>query len=139
MRTKLVAGLCGGVLIAVAGCGGDDGGDKAAGTDTKESSGTTEAQTTAPGHAAVLACLKKEGLDAEDQSTSTGKKIGLDYPAGRAVISFEDSAEDAEAYASVAKTNGETATAKGSVAITLPADPAADAAKPAVEGCVDSP
>ena len=74
MRTKLVAGLCGGVLIALAGCGGDDGDDKAAGTDTKESSGTTEAKTTAPSHAAVLACLKKAGLDAEDQSTSTGKK-----------------------------------------------------------------
>ena len=55
------------------------------------------------------------------------------------MISFEDSAEDAETYASVAETNGETATAKGSVAITLPVDPAADAAKPAVEGCVDSP
>jgi len=139
MRTKLVAGLCGSVLMGFAGCGGDDGDDKAAGTDSKESSGTTEAKTTVPGHAAVLACLKKEGLDAEDQSTSTGKKIGLDYPAGRAVISFEDSAEDAESYASVAETNGETATAKGSVAITLPDDPAAAAAKPAVEGCVDSP
>ena len=139
MRTKLVAGLCGGVLIGFAGCGGDDGDDKSSGADTKDSSGATEAKTTAPSHAAVLACLKKEGLDAEDQSNSTGKKIGLDYPAGRAVISFEDSPEDAEAYASVAETNGETATAKGSVAITLPADPAADAAKPAVEGCVDSP
>ena len=137
MRTKLVAGLCGSVVIALAGCGGDDGGDEAASADTKESAGATEAK--APSHAAVLACLKREGVEAEDESTSTGKKIGIDYAAGRAVISFEDSAEDAKTYASVAETNGETATAKGSVAITLPADPAADVAEPAVEGCVDSP
>ena len=57
----------------------------------------------------------------------------LDYPARRAVISFEDSAEDAEAYASVAKTNGDTAIAKGSVAITLPVTPKLVGQVPAAE------
>ena len=137
MRVNLVAGLCGGVLIGLAGCGGDDGDDTKA--ESKPAQSSEPAKTKAPSHAAVLACLKGEGLEAEDQSTSTGKKIGIDYPAGRAVISFEESAEDAAAYASVAETNGETASAKGSVAITLPADPAAEAAKSTVEGCVASP
>ena len=87
----------------------------------------------------MLACLKREGVEAEDQSTSTGKKIGIDYGAGRAVISFEKTAEDAATYVSVAETNGETAVAKGTVAITLPDDPEAEAAKSTVEGCVESP
>jgi hypothetical protein len=136
MQTKLVAGVCGGVLMGLAGCGGDDKKDAASGKTEPSKAG---ARAKAPSHTQVLACLEREGLNAKDQSTSTGAKIGLDYPAGRGVITFEDTAEDAEAYASVAKTNGETAIAKGSVAITLPVDPAADAAKPAIEGCVDSP
>jgi hypothetical protein len=118
--------------LFLAGCGG--GGDDA------KSGGETPKKdaASAPSPDAVLACMKKEGLDAKDQSTSTGEKIGIDYPAGRLVVSFEDSAEDAKSYASVAESNGETAVVKGSVAITVPDDPAASTAQQAVEGCVDS-
>jgi hypothetical protein len=67
---------------------------------------------------------------------STPCSTGIDYPGGRLVVSFEKSAADAEAYASIAKTNGETAVVKGTVAITVPADPHAEADQPAVEECV---
>lgn len=138
MGSKLVAGLCVGAAIAIAGCGGDADGDEAE-VGSKQETKTEAASAKTPSHAAVLSCLKGAGVEAEDQSNSMGKKIGIDYSAGRAVISFEDSAEDAETYASVAETNGETAVAKGKVAITLPDDPEAKTQQSAVEGCVESP
>lgn len=115
------------VALALGGCGGDDG----------EGSGSakTTAATLTPD--AVLSCLKAAGTDAEDQSNSSGDKIGIDYPGGRLLVSFEDTPEDAETYASVAETNGETAVVKGSVVITIPEDPDAKAAQPTVEKCVE--
>jgi len=126
------------LVLALAGCGGDDEG----GGESGDGSGETPTEASggeAPSLDAVLACLKKEGLDAKDQSSSTGEQIGIDYPGGRLGVKFEESADDAETYASVAETNGETAVVKGSVVITVPADPGAETAQPAVEGCVDSP
>ena len=137
MRGKLVAGLCGGVLMGLGGCGGDDGDEKSSGSKSDESPKTTAAK--APSHAAVLKCLQDADLEAKDQSSSSGNTIGIDYPAGRAVISFQKTAEEAATYASVAKTNGETAVAKGTVAITIPVDAEAQTAQSTIEGCVDSP
>lgn len=76
------------------------------------------------------------GPGCEDQSTSTGEKVGIDAPEGRVIITFEDTPEDAAAYASVAETNGELASVKGTVAITIPKGGAAEAAKDQIEGCV---
>ncbi len=131
---------CGSVMLALAGCGGDDdtsaGGDAAGGSDTTE---TAPAAGSAPKLDAVLACMKQEGLDAQDQSSSTGETIGVDYPAGRLGVAFEESEEDAAALASVATTNGETAVQKGTVVISSPVDPAAAVGQPIAEGCVEAP
>lgn len=129
-RRLFTAGV---TALVLAGCGGGDEGE-----DEAPASGGASAAS-APSPDAVLACLKEQGLDAKDQSTSTGKKIGIDLAGGRLVISFEDSEEEAKTYASVAETNGETAVVKGSVAITVPDTPTASTAQPTVERCVESP
>ena len=137
MDRRILAAAGTTLMLALAGCGGDDedGGESTsnAGTTQEEASGGE-----APALDAVLACLKKEGLEAKEQSSSMGETIGIDYPGGRLVISFQPTPEDAETYASVAETNGETAVVKGSVAITVPADPGAESAQATVEGCVDT-
>jgi curli biogenesis system outer membrane secretion channel CsgG len=127
MRTLLLPSVAAAVTLALGGCGSDE--QKSTTAAKPASTGTAPLDT-------VLDCLKVGGLDAKNQSTSTGEKIGIDYPSGRLVVSFEKSVADAEAYASVAKTNGETAVVKGTVAITVPADPHAEADQPAVEECV---
>jgi hypothetical protein len=125
MRTLLLTTL----VLALAGCGGGGGEEKGGG-------GGGEKPASAPALDTVLDCLKVGGLDAKDQSTSTGEKIGIDYDGGRLLISFEESPEDAQTYASVAEANGETAVVKGSVVITVPADPGAEGDQAAVEECV---
>jgi hypothetical protein len=115
--------------MALGGCGDDE-------KKSASSSPPVQKAAAAPALDTVLSCLKGEGLEAKDQSNSGGEVIGIDYPAGRLVISFKESAEDAETYASVAEANGYTAFVKGTLAITIPADPAAESARPAVEGCV---
>lgn len=40
----------------------------------------SSSKASSPTHGAVLKCLKGEGLEAEDQTNSSGKKIGIDYP-----------------------------------------------------------
>ena len=140
MRRGMLAAAGATLVLSLAGCGGDD--DEGGG-ESSGGSGDTAPEASGGGAAptldAVLACLKQQGLDAKDQSSSTGEQIGIDYPGGRLGVKFEESPEDAETYASVAETNGETAVVKGSVVITVPADPGAETARPAVEGCVDSP
>jgi hypothetical protein len=123
---SLVAGVVT-FALALGGCGGDD-----------EKGGGSAASSDAPSLDTVLDCLKVDGLNAKDQSTSTGEKIGIDYPGGRTVISFEDSPEDAETLASVAEANGETTVVEGSVVATIPADPAAESDQAAIEECVGS-
>ena len=133
MHRRILTAGAATLALAVTGCGGgDDGGGSEGG------SGDAPAAE-APTKDAVLACLKQEGLDAKDQSTSTGDKVGVDLTGGRMVVSFEDSEEAAKTYASVAETNGEAAVVKGSVAITVPDSPEASTAQPAAEKCIDSP
>lgn len=134
MGHRVLAGVCGAVVLGLAGCGGGDEGKDEKGSGDSGASSAPKAAS--PSHATVLGCLKGEGLEAEDQTTSTGKKIGIDYPAGRVVVSFEKSAEDAKTYGSVAETNGETTVVKGTIAATIPSDPAAESAKEAIEGCI---
>jgi hypothetical protein len=133
--------LCGSVMLALSGCGGDNsGGDKSA---ARGESGGDERSTPsgagAPDLDAVLACMKREGAKASGQSSSTGPKIGIDYPAGRLIVSFEESEKDAELRASVAKAQdpGSTAVQKGTVVITAPADPAAAVGTQIAERCVE--
>ena len=121
-------------MLGLAGCGGGD--ESSAEKDSGDSGAPGAPKAASPSHATVLKCLKGEGLAAEDQTSSTGKKIGIDYPAGRVVVSFEESAEAAKTYGSVAETNGETVVVKGTIAATIPADPAAETAKEAVAGCI---
>jgi len=131
--------LCGAALLMLAGCGGEDDGDDA--REQGAGSESTAAAGPAPKLGAVLACMKREGLDARDQSSSTGPKIGVDYPAGRLIVSFEESAEAATLTTSVAKTQDPSGSAvqKGTVVIITPADPAAEVGRPIAERCVDSP
>jgi hypothetical protein len=128
MRTFLVTTAALTSALALSACGG---GDEKASTTT--ATAATEAAATP---ATVLSCLKAAGLEAKDQSSSTGEKIGIDYPAGRLLISFEETPLDAKTYASVAEANGDTAIVKGSIVITIPVDPTAEAARAAVEKCV---
>jgi hypothetical protein len=128
MRPHFIAAVALSATLALGGCGGDD-----EGSTTPDK---TAATADAPALDTVLDCLKVGGLDAKDQSSSTGEKIGIDYDGGRLLISFEESPEDAEAYASAAEATGETAVVKGSVAITIPDDAGAEADQAAVEECV---
>jgi hypothetical protein len=129
MRTSLLAAAAATFALGLGACGGGD--DKGASTSDK-----TAETADAPALDTVLDCLKVDGLDAKDQSSSTGEKIGIDYDGGRTLVSFKDTPEDAATYASVAEANGETAVVKGSVAITIPADPTAEADRSKVEECV---
>jgi hypothetical protein len=79
------------------------------------------------------------------RSTGSTPRTNRPRPARRsastiraAVISFEDSPEDAETLASVAEANGETTVVEGSIAVTIPADPAAEGDQSAIEECVGS-
>jgi hypothetical protein len=140
MRRKSLV-LYAGVIVMLAGCGGDDGGgDAGSAADKKRSESAQGAAASGPAPTldAVLACMKREGLDAQDQSSSTGAKIGVDYPSGRLIVSFEDSEKDAELTASVARSQdpGSTAVQDGTVVISSPADPAAEVGQPIAEGCV---
>jgi hypothetical protein len=138
MKRWSLAAAAATLALAVAGCGSDDGGDEESASGAEETTSAEAPAGEAPTLEAVLACLKKEGLEAEDESSSTGETIGIDYPAGRLVVKFEDTPEDAAAYASVAETNGETAVVKGRIAITVPADPGAETAQATVESCVEA-
>lgn len=126
------------IALAIAGCGGDDKGNSSPSPSSSPEAAETTSGTETAGAtpASILACLKQAGLDAKDQSSSTGEKIGIDFPEGRAVISFEDSAEDAETYASVAETNGELVKLEGSIVSSIPAGGAAEAQQATIEGCL---
>ena len=134
MGSRVLAGMCAGVVLGLSACGGDDGGsdDKS----SADSGGSTTEEAASPSHAAVLKCLKEAGLDAEDQTSSMSKTIGIDYPGGRLVISFQESPEEAKTYASVAKTNGEGTIVKGKVVATIPVDADAQSAEDTVQGCL---
>jgi hypothetical protein len=134
MRQRMLATGLAAVALAVAGCGGDD--DSGDSTGGGGGGGDTAAAAAAPDHATVLACLKKAGLDAEDQSNSTGKSIGIDYPGGRTLVSFADSPEDADTLGSVAKNTGETVVVKGTLVLTIPVDAEAQTDQPKIEGCL---
>src|SRR5690242_18180442 len=116
MRQRVLATGLAAVAMAVAGCGGDD--DSGDSTGGGGGGDTTAAAAAAPDHATVLACLKQAGLDAESQSNSSGEKIGIDYPGGRTLITFEKSPEDAETVGSLAKNTGETEVVKGTLVLT---------------------
>jgi hypothetical protein len=136
MQSGVFAGTCAVMALGLAGCGGDDGGsdDKGSG----DSGGSSATKTASPSHATVLKCLKDAGLEAEDQSSSTGNTIGIDYPAGRLVVSFKKSAEEAETYGSVAKSSGYGTIVKGKIAVSIPVDADAQSAEDTVEGCISS-
>lgn len=137
------------VAAVVAGCGGSgedtsstpDRADTAAVATTETADPDTgSAVADAPNLEAVLACMTAGGLEATDQSSSTGPKIGVDLSAGRLVMSFEETEEDAETAASVAESqdpNGRVVQ-DGNVVIFAPDDPAAETAVPIAERCVDA-
>ncbi len=126
-------------MLALAGCGGGDDDKNATSEPSAAAETTTQAAAApAPELDAVLACMKQAGAEAEDQSSSTGDKIGIDYPAGRLLVSFEESEDDAKLTASVAETQDPDSTVvqKGTVVITAPADPAAAEGQKIAEDCV---
>ncbi len=87
----------------------------------------------------MLSCLEDAGLDAEDQSSSTGDNVGIDYPGGRTVISFEESEDDAETAESVAESDPTYETFReGLIVVTIPDDPDATGDRSAIETCVSS-
>jgi hypothetical protein len=139
MRRKPLV-LYAGVIVMLVGCGGDGGDNGAAAKKSSEPARSAAPSGPPPTLDAVLACMKRQGLDAENQSSSTGAKIGVDYPSGRLIVSFEDSAEDAEVAASVAKTNDPAGTAvqDGTIVISSPADPAAEVGQPIAVDCVNA-
>ncbi len=131
----VLAALCVTLTIGLAACGGDD-----------DSSDSAAEQTNAPAESeapagpkldAVLSCLEDAGLAAEDQSSNTsGETIGIDYPGGRTVISFEKNEEDAELTLSVQPDPTADAYREGLIVVSASSDPAAAADRPAIETCI---
>ena len=134
MRRKPLV-LYAGVIVMLAGCGGGEDSGAAAGQDGASARNVSGPPPTLD---AVLACMKREGLDAENQSTSSGAKIAVDYPAGRLIVSFEDSSHDAERTASLARTQHPAATTvrSGTIVISSSADRGAQVGRPVAEDCV---
>jgi hypothetical protein len=142
LLTALIALAIG--AFAATGCGGDDETSTEAdstatsvtGSDSGTSSGGSDASGESPSFDTVLACLQGEGLDAQDQSSDiSGETIGIDYSSGRTVISFEESAEDAETAASVAESYGEVLTS-GTIVASLDTSPEATADADKIESCI---
>ena len=133
-RLAPLTALCVAAATGLAACGGDD--DKAS---SEPADAKTDTSAKSPSLDTVLSCLKTEGLDAKDQSSSTGDTIGIDHPGGRTVISFEKTEEDAKTLEGVATTQagpgGETFR-QGKVVVSIPDDPAASVDKPAIETCL---
>lgn len=125
-RSPLVAAL--GVTIGLAACGGGE---------SDSSGGTEAAGSGGPGLETVLSCLQDAGLEAQDQSSNTsGETIGIDYPAGRTVISFEKSEEDAETAESVQPDPTAETFREGLIVVSIPGSPDATAGREAIETCI---
>ena len=126
--------LCLVTALGLGACGGGDD-EQATGSETEK-----ETSATVPSLDAMLSCLKAQGLDAKDQSSSRGDAIGIDRPGGRTVISFEETEEEAKTLEGVADTQtgpGGEAFRQGTVVVSIPDDPAATGVdKPAIETCL---
>lgn len=117
---------------ALAACGGDSSSSTSTG-----SGGAEKTTTAAPASTAtldsVLECLTAAGVDAKDQTNSTGDVVGIDYPGGRTVIAFQASASEADAAEIVVGTEGLRV---GNVVVSFADDPAAATDKPAIQACL---
>ena len=133
--SPVAAALVVALALGLAACGGDDDSSDSAGEQTKA---PAESEAPAgPTLEAVLSCLQDAGLAAEDQSSNTsGETIGIDYPGGRTVISFEKNEEDAELTLSVQPDPTADAYREGLIVVSAAADPAAAADRPAIETCI---
>ena len=125
-----------GAMLLLAGCSGAEESPESAPTDES----TDDAETGEPTFEDMLACMQAGGLDATDQSSSTGANIGVDYPGGRLLVTFEESEEDAETYASVAESQDPTSTVvhSGTIVISSPDDPAAEVGLGITEDCLET-
>ena len=120
------------LAIGLTACGDD--GDS---SDSPEASADQTEAAAGPTLKTVLSCLQDAGLGAKDQSSNTsGETIGIDYPSGRTVISFEKSEEDAELAESVNPDPTVESFRKGLIVVSPAADPAAEADRAAIEGCL---
>lgn len=136
-RLGAIAAIAAFAAFGLPSCGSDDSSSDSAAMQTETSGGEDAPSSAAAKPATVLACLEDAGLAAKDQSSSTGEKIGIDYPGGRTVISFEESESDAETLESISssQSTGETFRS-GLVVVSAADDPAAAADRDAIESCV---
>ncbi len=138
LRTRLgptVAALSVAMTLGLAACGGDDSSSESS---SEAGSGQTAAESSVgPSLDTVLSCLQDAGLAAEEQSTNTsGETIGIDYPGGRTVISFEENEEDAELAESVQPDPSIQNYRAGLIVVSPGAGPAASADQAAIETCI---
>jgi hypothetical protein len=137
------------LAVGPSACGGGDDGSSTSGGDqaaeaTSESApaetppddDTSQPATQGAAFEDVLACLKAQGVDAQDQSNSTGGAvIGIDYSGGRTTIEFEESQEDADTTASIAESYGEVIQA-GTVVASI--DPSGSSDSAVVKSCIEA-
>jgi hypothetical protein len=135
------------LAVGPSACGSDEGSSTSGGDDpaaevTSESgpaqspseAGSDQPVTQGAAFEDVLACLQAEGIEAEDQSNSTGGAvIGIDYSGGRTTIEFEESQEDADTTASIAESYGEVIQA-GTVVASI--DPSGSSDSATVASCI---
>lgn len=77
-------------------------------------------------------------MDAQDQSSdTTGETIGIDYSAGRTVIAFETSEEDAETLESAQPDPTAETFREGLIVVSIPDSPDASADRATIETCIE--
>ena len=135
--SPLVALVCAALAVALPACGDDSESASDRSDAPTETSGGGSGSAAGPSLETVLSCLQDAGLDAEDQSSNTsGETIGIDYPSGRTVISFEESEEDADLTESVQPDPTAETFREGLIVVSMPGSPDAAGDRAAIETCI---
>lgn len=133
IRSLALAGAFAFSATALAACGDDSSSSSTTASDGAEKQTTAAAPATAATLDSVLACLTAAGVDAKDQTNSTGDVVGIDYAGGRTVIAFQASDSEADAAEIVVGTEGLRV---GNVVVSFADDPDAATDKAAIQTCL---
>lgn len=135
--SPVIATLSVALALGLTACGGDDEpSDSGSSSDAPAAQEESKASGT-PALDSVLTCLTDAGVAAKDQTSNTsGETIGIDYPGGRTVLSFEETEDDAKLTESVQPDPTADVYREGLIVVSAATDPAAEADKPSIETCI---